>query len=256
MTQLFFDHLNIFIGALSGLIVAITGLVVALNKIKIEREKIENERINLENERIKIEAEKKQKEEEEKKQKEESEKMDWEKLKSHTIFSTLSGYIHFAITSNDIASDVKRDMVQKSLSIRMRGWFNVFMSLITHEGLTAEGYIFSDGKTLADFFYTTIKEIHIEQLKHFPKSYVEKYYEKYVSKVGQKTSEGVGEIFDNHNGIYKNDIEKMWAILTLIKDTLEVLYIIGIETANEMNGELEEELRRRNENRERFEDNI
>ena len=221
--------INTTIIVLTTFLGSITALLLAIHKIKVEKnkelklkEEYELERIrkeNLERERIKS----------------------WEDLKNHPIFPSLMSLIHTTISANDIISNSKRNMIQESLQSRMRSWYNELMLMITHEGLVDGGYILDNGKILSDWFYNVIGKLHMEQMQTFPKSYVTIYFSKYINKIGITTARGVGEVFDNHENIYHSDIDKMWAMFTIVQDTLSMLWTIGVETANAMNGELERE---------------
>ena len=200
------EHINILITAITSLIAAITSLILVIKEYK--RRKIRP----------------------------------WSKLKDHPLLPALLSMINRGVPDKDIASPLKRKMVEDSLKARMRGWYNAFMQMIALDGTVEGGHILSSGKVLSDWYYKTISTLHKEQLETFPRKYVDAFFSKFITKSGEITANGVGEIYDNHNDLYKNDFDKMWAIMSLTQDTLSFLYAIAIETANDMNGELENEL--------------
>jgi hypothetical protein len=169
--------------------------------------------------------------------------MTWERIEQHPVLTALIERQCYPINDNTIKSFLKRRLVEKCIIHRCKRWFDKINDLIHNRAVVAGVYILNDRNLLAKWFTDIIQETKEEQLRMFPREYIEKFYIEYISKIGVKTYKTIEDIFDNK--MYDHDLEKLYAILGVVDATIESLSIINIATANDMNGSLEKILKER-----------
>ena len=171
------------------------------------------------------------------------ESMTWERIEQHPVFTALIERQCYPINDNTIKNLLKRRLVEKCIQHRCKRWYSLITYLVSHKAIIDGQYILEDRNLLAKWFTEAIQDTKEEQLKMFPREYIEKFYIEYISKIGVKTYKTIEDIFENK--MYDSDLEKLYAILGVVDASIESLSIINIATANDMNGTLEKILKER-----------
>lgn len=208
------NNVGIFIGGIGALIGAISGiLVIVINRKNSISDKERDEKL-------------------------------WKELQGHQVFSALIKMSHGDIEESKIKDKNKREMVAESLRERANSWLGILREFVDKKGECSGIDILDSSGVFAEWIYSKIEKVLVDQVKiGIPQIYLKKINLEFKLNVAGNTHDSCQWVFDNKVA-YSTRAQRANGLLGSLYTSIATVYYLSIISANEMNGELEVELKK------------